>query len=90
MFLHLSVILFTGGGLYPSMQWADTPHADTPPWADIPWQTAPPPPGRHPLVDKEQTPPRQTPPPPTSCPLKWAVRILLECILVLLDFLLEC
>ena len=44
MFLHLSVILFTGrclplgqGGVHP---WADTPQADTP-WVDTPGQTYP-------------------------------------------------
>ena len=48
MFLHLSVILFTGGGVYPNMQRAsgvyppgqtppaDTPQVDTPSWEDKP------------------------------------------------------
>ena len=36
MFLHLSVILSTGGGVCPSACW-DTPHGQTPPWADTPW-----------------------------------------------------
>ena len=87
MFLHLSVILFTagGGGLphtHPKSPRADNPWANTP-WADIP-QTdtllgkhplGRHPPGRHPL-----------------CSAFWntvnkrAVRILLECILVLFSF----
>ena len=66
MFLHLSVILFTGV-VYPSIQWGRHP----------------PPQGRHAL-------PRQTPPPGRHTPTqilrdivnKWAVRILLEFILV--------
>ena len=52
MFLHLSVILFTGGGVWYDTPWADTP-GKTPPG-----QTHPPcrhpscriPPGRHPLA----------------------------------------
>ena len=43
MFLHLSVILFTGGGVYPSMQWGRHPPDRHPPR-----QTTPPPQGRHP------------------------------------------
>ena len=72
-FLHLSVILFTGG-VYPSMQWgthpgpprANThiPWTDTPLGADTPLPSPPPPR----LRDKVN---------------KRAVRILLECILVL-------
>ena len=76
MFLHVSVILFAGGG------WSGR---QTPLWADIPWQT---PPGRHPLG---QTPlSRHTPPPPgrqihpRGGPLQRTVRILLECILVVM------
>ena len=51
MFLHLSVILFTGGGGWLPLVWgcvSATLWADTPRWADPPWQT-PPPPDRHPL-----------------------------------------
>ena len=79
MFLHLSVILSTGGvsDRHPR---ADTPRAGTPlvdtHWADTPWADTPL--GRH--------PPRQTPPlhpPPPRRPLQRTVRILLECILVL-------
>ena len=59
---------FCPGGVYPSMQWADTPLADTPladtPQADTPWQTPrswQTPPGRLPW----QTPPvADTPHPP--------------------------
>ena len=40
MFLHLSVILSTGGGVCPSACW-DTPHGQTPPWADTPWANTP-------------------------------------------------
>ena len=63
MFLHVSVILSTGGST-----WAGTPRAVTPPW--------------------ESTPPPAGMPPLEQCMLgdmgnKRAVRILLECILVL-------
>ena len=34
MFSQASVILFTGGGVYPSMHWGRHPPADTPPLAD--------------------------------------------------------
>ena len=37
MFLHLSVILFTGGGVHPQ---ADTP-GQTPTWVDTPRQLPP-------------------------------------------------
>ena len=89
MFLHLSVILFTGGCLTPPGQtphpWADTtPQADTQPGqtsprVDIPRQTplSADPPG--------QTPPGQ-PPPNSRRLLLRTVRILLECILVWQDF----
>ena len=71
----------------------DTPWADTS-WADTPWQTpswADTPPGRHLLG---QTPPGQTPPcpvhswtpPSRQWLLQWAVRILLECFLVIDKF----
>ena len=77
MFLHLSVILFTGGS-------AIHPLGDTP-WADIPQADTPM--GRHPLVRHPpgQTPPWADTPPRSAC---WdtvnmrAVRILLECNLV--------
>ena len=67
MFLHLSLILFTGGGCLPQCilgytPWADTP-GQTPPWADTPL-------GR---------PPGQI---CWGTVNKRAVRILLECILV--------
>ena len=46
MFLHLSVILFTGGGCLATPPKADTPswtdtQAQTPPWADTQAQTPP-------------------------------------------------
>ena len=81
VFLHMSVILSTGGvsalvhaGIHP-------PGRHPPPRADTP-------PGRHPL---DRHPPRQTPPgrhppgrhsPPSRRQLLWTVRIPLECILV--------
>ena len=81
MFLHMSVILSTGDGVWQ----ADTPWADTP----LPGQT--PLAGRHP---PRHTPPEQTPhwqadthlgetSPPPGRPLQRTVRILLECIPVL-------
>ena len=39
MFLNLSVILFTGGGVHPTGQ---TPPADTPSWQTLPWADIPP------------------------------------------------
>ena len=63
MFLHLSVILFTGGSGRPPGQtppWADTPPSprQTPPWADNPsWNT-------HPIG--QTTPLEQTHPPSGS------------------------
>ena len=75
-----------GEGGYPSMQWTKGCIAacngaggmvDTPLGRHPLWQTPPPwqaPPGRHPWAD--------TPPPLRRRPLKRAVRILLECILV--------
>ena len=48
MFLHLSVILSTGGPVLQTHPLADTPSPDTP-WANISLgQIAPNPPGRHP------------------------------------------
>ena len=76
MFLHLSVILFEGCGMYTPLH-AGIPPRQTPP-ADIP------PLDRHPTG---REPPRQTHPPPRPRILqdtvnKRTVRILLECILV--------
>ena len=81
IFLHLSVILFTGGCLPQCMLGYHSPGADTPLGADTPQS-------RHP---QEQTPPRadttpweQTPPPRSRLPHtvnERPVRILLECIL---------
>ena len=90
MFLHLSVILFTGGsattlGRHPPL--ADTPQAGTPP-AQIPLGQTPlgrHPLGRHPLGRH----PLPLPHSPSLCSAYWdtvnkrAVRILLECILVI-------
>ena len=62
MFLHLSVILFTGWGVcIPACNGANTPWADTPPWADSPT-------GRHPRG--RQTPPDRHPTPLDRSP--WA------------------
>ena len=72
MFLHLSVILFTGGGVCHTLPWTDTPLGQTPL-------------GRHPPPG--QTPPGQTPLLRSACwdmVNKYAVYILLECILVLI------
>ena len=72
MFLHLPVILFTGGCLRPLGRQtppAQTPHGQTPPWADTPC-----------LVHAGIHTPL-----PRACwdtVNKWAVRILLECVLV--------
>ena len=87
MFLHLCVILFTGGACrHTWVGWADPPgcrpHLDRPPWMQPPlgippWMQTPP----------MQTPPMQTPldaDPPPGYVNKRAVRILLECILVFL------
>ena len=108
MFLHLCVILSTGGkGGLPNLPphvgrpgggWADPPNAD-PPGQTPRMQTPSPGLGRphHPTWMQIPLPwgwadplgfgraPRvwQTPPPPDTVN-KWAVRILLECILVLL------
>ena len=78
-----SVILFTGRGVCLSACWDSKPPGADPPGADTPQEQTP----------LEQTPPgTDTPaqadtPPPAQCMLgdtanKWAVRILLECILV--------
>ena len=77
MFLHVSVILSTGGGVWQTHPLgrqppqADTP-IKTPPWADTPCADTP-------CAD---THPRQTPP-PQERPLQWTVSMLLECILVI-------
>ena len=85
MFLHLSVILFTGGSV---CIWSGGPV----PWEDTPL-------GRHP-PGQTPTLPGQTPPLPSACwdihtsppsacwdtVNKWAVRIPLECILVFKKF----
>ena len=118
IFLHLFVILFTGGvpGQVPPRQvhpqtrcippdqvhppgsgtppqtrytpWAGTPPRDqVPPRPGTPPDQVHPPPNQvHPLG--RYTPPSRYPPPWEQCMLgdmgnKWAVRILLECILVL-------
>ena len=79
MFLHLSVILSTGGVCHPPRQtppsWAETHRADTPRQTHSLGRH---PPGRHP-------PQGDTPPLPSACwdmVNKGAVHILLECILV--------
>ena len=91
MFLHMSVILLTGGGLRAGR----TPPAGRPPQSRHPpgADTTPPPPGadpppprsRHPHPPSRH-PPEQTPPPPESRLQhtfnERPVRILLECILV--------
>ena len=95
MFLHLSVILFIGGGClplvlegclpHPSGCQADTLPRQTPPWQTPPRRTAPrqtPPLGRHPLGKHLRA---DTPPCPVHAGIRstsGAVRILLECILV--------
>ena len=84
MFLHLSVILSTGGGFLadtlPRAPWADT-HPTCGPWADTHPRQTPPgqtPPGHHPSG--------QTAPPSGRQLLQRTVRILLECILVSIVF----
>ena len=99
MFLHLSVILSTGGGVCHSAWW------DTPPWADTPLGRHPlgrnPLPGRHPpqanTPHPGQTPqhPGQTPPgrhPPGQTP-PWAdtlgyTWLLLQVVRILLECIL--
>ena len=85
IFLHLSVILFTGEGVCLSACWDTTPLRSRHPPEQTPWEQTPPP---------EQTPPlgADTPqgadtPPPLGSRLRHTVnerpvRILLECILV--------
>ena len=92
MFLQLSVILFTGGGLPQCMLGYHTPTRHPPPEQTPPWRRHPPgagtPQSRHP----QSRHPPQCRDPPAQCMLrdtanKWAVCILLECNLVLLIFL---
>ena len=77
MFLHVSVILSTGGQ-------ADTPRVDSPP-GPAPPGPAPPgqadTPSRHPLAGRQPPWQADSPPPPQERPLQRTVRILLECIL---------
>ena len=84
IFLHLFVILFTGGDVCLSACWDTTPLDQTPPGADTPQSRHPPdqtPQTRHPLgadtprsrppgADTPQTrhPPNQTPPGADTCP----------------------
>ena len=75
MFLHLSVILFTGGVSASAPPLVRHPHGQTPPpWQTSPWQT-------HPCQVHAGIH-------PSLCSTCWdtvnkrAVRILLECILV--------
>ena len=89
MFLHLSVILSTGGvclsacwdthsplGRHPPPVGRHPTWADTPPSRHPPQQTAPP----------GQTPPPGRHPPPSGRLPQRTVRILLECILVIFAF----
>ena len=79
IFLHLFVIVFTGGrGWYLTRHWGRTPPDQTPP------QSRPPGPGTHTPGQGTHTPP---PPLPPGSRLRHTVyerpvRILLECILV--------
>ena len=81
IFLHLSVILFTGG-VCLSACWDTTPPEQTPPGSRHPPEQQPPPRSRH--------PPRSSSPPPGSrlqyTVYERPVRILLECILVWVFF----
>ena len=68
MFLLVSVILLTRGGVCLSARWDTTPQEQTPPGADTPReQTHPPgadipsPRSRHPLPREQTPPPEQTP-----------------------------
>ena len=79
MFLHLSVILFTGGGVADTNPLEQLPRADTPPGADTPSPGA-----DTPSPWSRRLLPRSRHPPPAQCIMggtgnKWAVRILLEC-----------
>ena len=85
IFLHLFVILFTGGeGVCLNACWDTTPREQTPP----PWEQTPPPWEQTPPPPREQTPPplgADTIPPGSRLQhtvYEWPVCILLECILV--------
>ena len=84
LFLHVCVILFTGGGLRAGRI---PPDRESPPGqADPPGADTPQPGSRHP---PEQNPPRADTPPGSTLQHtvnEWPVRILLECILVLQIF----
>ena len=85
MFLHVSVILSTGGGLRPGPPGTrqTPPGPGRPPWD----QADPPGPGRPPRT--RQTPPDQADPPGRRLyhtVNEWLVLILLECILVVQYF----
>ena len=94
MFLHLCVILFTGGSVQPawmqtpSQGWTDHP----PPRMRIRPELGRPPPRMQTPPPGWEDPPRCNPPrgvgqtPPTDTVNKRAVRILLECILLLPRF----
>ena len=92
MFLHVSVILSTGGGLQGEAPWTGRP----PDQADPPWAGKPPPgPGRPPQTGQTpragRTPPGPCRPPPGSrlqnTVYERPVRLLLECILVMWAFI---
>ena len=78
-FLHVSVILSTGGGVCLSACWDTTPHEQAPPGADTLTKSRPPPRADDP--PKSNPPPRADPPPTRL--LLGTERILLECILVI-------
>ncbi len=84
MFLHLSVSHCLQGGCLPQCMLRYIPPEQTP------QEQTPPPVSKHPFP-LEQTAPRADTFCPAQCMLrdtgnKWAVRILLECILVAFDF----
>ena len=93
MFLHVSVILFTRGdvhGMYAPLPRAPLPHMHpvmhAPPAIHDPCYTCPPSPVTHApchTCPPPCTPPWQHGPPPNDMVNERAVRILLECILVL-------
>ena len=89
IFLHLFVVLFTGGGFCLHACWDTPPGADNPPpGRPLPDQGAPPdqaPPGTRQTPPRTRHPPEQTPPPGSRLQhtvYERPVRILLECILV--------
>ena len=86
IFLHLSDILFTGGGVYLSACWDNPPGADTrqeqtparsrpPPGADTPQEQTPPWSRHPPRADppRADTPLDQTPPSPPGSRLRHTV-----------------